>query len=167
MLLVALAWLNERLSQPPLREAGGLSVQAASTAEAQLRHAEAIEAMGMLGALSRRWARLHGGFVALQGLASERTALITAASKSLRVALQSLVLGLGAWLAVGGAISPGTMIAGSILMGRVLGPIDQVINAWRQWSTTRLAHQRLAALLEAHPAREAGMALPRRGARWR
>ena len=160
VLLVGLAWLNERLSQPPLREAGGLSVQAASTAEAQLRHAEAIEAMGMLGALSRRWARLHGGFVALQGLASERTALITAASKSLRVALQSLVLGLGAWLAVGGAISPGTMIAGSILMGRVLGPIDQVINAWRQWSSTRLAYQRLAALLEAHPARETGMALP-------
>ncbi|SDL23771.1 ATP-binding protein HasD [Franzmannia pantelleriensis] len=160
VLLVGLAWLNERLSQPPLREAGGLSVQAASTAEAQLRHAEAIEAMGMLGALSRRWARLHGGFVALQGLASERTALITAASKSLRVALQSLVLGLGAWLAVGGAISPGTMIAGSILMGRVLGPIDQVINAWRQWSTTRLAYQRLAVLLEAHPARATGMALP-------
>ncbi|MCE8025256.1 type I secretion system permease/ATPase [Billgrantia aerodenitrificans] len=160
VLLVGLAWLNERLSQPPLREAGGLSVQAASTAEAQLRHAEAIEAMGMLSALSRRWARLHGGFVALQGLASERTALITAVSKSLRVALQSLVLGLGAWLAVSGAISPGTMIAGSILMGRVLGPIDQVINAWRQWSTTRLAHQRLAVLLEAHPARATGMALP-------
>ncbi|MCE8021285.1 type I secretion system permease/ATPase [Halomonas sp. MCCC 1A11036] len=160
VLLVGLAWLNERLSQPPLREAGGLSVQAASTAEAQLRHAEAIEAMGMLGALSRRWVRLHGGFVALQALASERTALITSISKSLRVALQSLVLGLGAWLAVAGQISPGTMIAGSILMGRALGPIDQVINAWRQWSSTRLAYQRLVALLEAHPPRRPGMELP-------
>ncbi|SDJ68694.1 type I secretion system permease/ATPase [Billgrantia gudaonensis] len=160
VLLIALAWLNERRSQPPLRKAGGLSVQAGNMADTQLRHAEAIEAMGMLGALSRRWTRLHGGFVALQGLASERTALITAVSKSLRVALQSLVLGLGAWLAVGGAISPGTMIAGSILMGRLLGPIDQVINAWRQWTSTRLAYRRLLALLEAHPPRRAGLELP-------
>lgn len=160
LLLIALAWLNERLSQPPLREAGGLSVQASASAEAQLRHAEVIESMGMLDALARRWSMLHGGFVALQGLASERTALITSISKSLRVALQSLVLGLGAWLAVGGQISPGTMIAGSILMGRVLGPIDQVISAWRQWSSTRLAYQRLVALLETHPPRQAGMELP-------
>ncbi|MGP9656341.1 type I secretion system permease/ATPase, partial [Halomonas sp. AOP35-4E-18] len=160
VVLVGLAWLNERLSQPPLREAGAFSVQANAMAEAQLRHADAIESMGMLSAFTRRWSQLHDGFVALQGLASERTALVTAISKSLRVALQSLVLGLGAWLAIGGQISPGTMIAGSILMGRALSPIDQVINAWRQWSSTRLAYQRLANLLTAHPARQAGMDLP-------
>lgn len=160
LLLIALAWLNERLAQPPLRESGSLSVQAGSIAETQLRHAEAIESMGMLRALTRRWARLHGGFVALQGLASERTALITAISKSLRVALQSLVLGLGAWLVVTDEISAGMMIAGSILMGRVLSPIDQVINAWRQWTSTRLAYRRLLALLEAHPTRQVGLELP-------
>lgn len=160
MVLVGLAWLNERLSQSPLREAGSLSVQANAMAEAQLRHADAIESMGMLSSFTRRWSHLHAGFVALQGLASERTALVTAISKSLRVALQSLVLGLGAWLAIGGQISPGTMIAGSILMGRALSPIDQVINAWRQWSSTRLAYQRLGNLLTAHPARQPGMDLP-------
>lgn len=160
VVLVGLAWLNERLSQPPLREAGVLSVQANAMAEAQLRHADAIESMGMLSVFTRRWSHFHDGFVALQGLASERTALVTAISKSLRVALQSLVLGLGAWLAIGGQISPGTMIAGSILMGRALSPIDQVINAWRQWSSTRLAYQRLGNLLTAHPARQSGMDLP-------
>ncbi|WP_282563375.1 type I secretion system permease/ATPase [Halomonas dongshanensis] len=160
LLLVGLAWLNERVSRAPLREAGALSVQANATAEAQLRHADSIESMGMLSAFAARWGHLHAGFVTLQGIASERTALITAISKSLRIALQSLVLGLGAWLAIGGEISPGTMIAGSILMGRALSPIDQVINAWRQWSSTRLAYQRLQALLAAYPAREPGMTLP-------
>lgn len=160
IVLIGLAWLNERLSQPPLREAGKLSVQANAMAEAQLHHADTIESMGMLSTFTRRWSRLHDGFVALQGLASERTALVTAVSKSLRIALQSLVLGLGAWLAIGGQISPGTMIAGSILMGRALSPIDQVINAWRQWTSTRLAYQRLGNLLTAHPARQPGMDLP-------
>ncbi|MDR5860403.1 type I secretion system permease/ATPase [Halomonas eurihalina] len=160
LVLITLAWLNERLSQPLLRQAGGLSLSAAATAEGHLRHAEAIESMGMLTALARRWRHPHDGYVALQGLASERTALVTAISKSLRIALQSLVLGLGAWLAVAGDISAGMMIAGSILMGRVLSPIDQVINAWRQWSSTRLAQQRLSTLLEAHPPRQPGMALP-------
>ncbi|MDN6323240.1 MAG: ATP-binding cassette domain-containing protein, partial [Halomonas sp.] len=160
LVLIALAWLNERLSQPLLRQAGGLSLSAAATAEEHLRHAEAIESMGMLTALTWRWRHPHDGYVALQGLASERTALVTAISKSLRIALQSLVLGLGAWLAVAGDISAGMMIAGSILMGRVLSPIDQVINAWRQWSSTRLAQQRLSTLLEAHRPRQPGMALP-------
>ncbi|MGP9656342.1 type I secretion system permease/ATPase, partial [Halomonas sp. AOP35-4E-18] len=160
IVLIGLAWLNERLSQPPLREAGKLSVQANAMAEAQLHHADAIESMGMLLAFTRRWSHLHDGFVALQGLASERTALVTSISKSLRIALQSLVLGLGAWLAIGGQISPGTMIAGSILMGRALSPIDQVINAWRQWTSTRLAYQRLGNLLTVHPARQPGMDLP-------
>ncbi len=58
----------------------------------------------------------------------------------MRLALQSLVLGLGALLAVQGEITPGMMIAGSILMGRVLTPIDQLIGVWKQWGSARLAY---------------------------
>ena len=159
-LLIALAWLNEWLSRRPLAEAGTLSVRANASVEGQLRNVDAIESMGMLGRLLRRWRVMHRGYVWRQALASERTALISAISKSLRIALQSLVLGLGAWLAIEGRISPGMMIAGSILMGRVLSPIDMVITAWRQWSGTRLAYQRLKTLLDEHPLRAQGLPLP-------
>jgi len=161
LLLIGLAWLNERLSRGPLAQAGGLSVRAGLEAEGQLRNAETIQAMGMLASLRRRWQYLHRGYVGQQGLASRRSARIAALSKSVRIALQSLVLGLGAWLVLQNHVSPGVMIAGSILMGRVLSPIDQVISAWRQWSGTRLAWKRLQALLDAYPARQPPLPLPR------
>lgn len=161
LLLVGLAWLNERQSRVPLAEAGTWSLRANLLAEGQLRNAESIQAMGMLGALQRRWQRLHRAYVGRQAQASRTSVGIGAISKSLRIALQSAVLGLGAWLAMDNRISPGMMIAGSILMGRVLSPIDQVIAAWRQWSGTRLAHARLQALLSDHGEPAAGLPLPR------
>ncbi|MDF9754962.1 type I secretion system permease/ATPase [Pseudomonas hunanensis] len=160
VLLTVLAWVNERMTQAPFAQAGQLSQQAGLEASANLRNAEVIEAMGMLGAVRQRWARLHHGFLARQNLGSERTAAVTALTKTVRLALQSLVLGLGAWLAIEQLITPGMMIAGSILMARVLAPIDQLIGAWRQWSGARLAYQRLSELLQAQPPRPAGMPLP-------
>ncbi|WP_447587872.1 type I secretion system permease/ATPase [Aquipseudomonas campi] len=160
VILVALAWLNQYVSRQPLAEAGRLSILASQRADADLRNAEAIEAMGMLGNLRERWLQEHRGFLAQQGLASEKTAAVSAWSKGVRLALQSLMLGLGALLAVSGEITPGMMIAGSILVGRVLGPLDQVIGAWKQWASARQAYQRLQNLLQAHPARGAGMDLP-------
>ena len=160
VLLMLLAWLNQRVSQGPLKAASELSVEATQQASAHLRNAEAIEAMGMLATLRGRWLSQHTAFLAQQNLASEKTASVGAWSKGVRLALQSLVLGLGALLAVQGQITAGMMIAGSILMGRVLSPIDQLIGVWKQWTSARLAYQRLESLLQAHPARPQRMALP-------
>ena len=160
VLLMILAWVNQRVSQAPLKAASELSVQATQQASAHLRNAEAIEAMGMLDTLRGRWLAQHTAFLAQQNLASEKTATVSAWSKGVRLALQSLVLGLGALLAVQGQITAGMMIAGSILMGRVLSPIDQLIGVWKQWSSARLAYQRLEALLHSYPARTQRMALP-------
>ncbi|MFY1927284.1 type I secretion system permease/ATPase, partial [Achromobacter dolens] len=160
IILVALAWLNEQVSRKLLAEAGGLSVRAGVEAEGQLRNAEAIQAMGMLDRLRARWQRLHVGYVRRQGLASQRSAMIASLSKTVRMALQSLVLGLGAWLVLQSHVSAGMMIAGSILMGRVLSPIDQVIGAWRQWAGTRLAWRRLQELLTTYPKPSTGLTLP-------
>ena len=160
VLLMILAWVNQRVSQAPLKAASELSVQATQQASAHLRNAEAIEAMGMLDTLRGRWLAQHTAFLAQQNLASEKTATVSAWSKGVRLALQSLVLGLGALLAVQGEITAGMMIAGSILMGRVLSPIDQLIGVWKQWSSARLAYQRLEALLHSYPARAQRMALP-------
>jgi len=160
VVLMLLAWINHRVSHGPLKAASEWSVEATQQASAHLRNSEAIEAMGMLDTLRERWLAQHIAFLTQQNLASEKTATVSAWSKGVRLALQSLVLGLGAWLAVQGQITAGMMIAGSILMGRVLSPIDQLIGVWKQWSSARLAYQRLEALLQAYPPRPRRMALP-------
>ncbi|RMV47257.1 Type I secretion system ATPase, AprD/PrtD [Pseudomonas syringae pv. helianthi] len=160
VLLVALACLNEWLTRKPLAEAGGYSQQSSQLASRHLQQAEAIQAMGMLEALRRRWFDVHGRFLALQNRASDTGAVISSISKALRLCLQSLVLGLGALLVIRGEMTAGMMIAGSILMGRVLSPIDQLIAVWKQWSSARLAYGRLDELLKTYAEPEPRMALP-------
>ncbi|MDE1483167.1 type I secretion system permease/ATPase [Xenorhabdus bovienii] len=160
IILIALAVLNQWLSQSPLSEASHLSLRSANLASTNLRNAEVIEALGMLPALRQRWFSLHERFLNFQRIASERAASITALTKTVRMALQSLILGLGGWLAIEGNITPGMMIAGSILMGRALSPIEQLIQAWKSWSAARLSWQRLDKLLKAQPERKSGMSLP-------
>ncbi|MDF9894695.1 UNVERIFIED_ORG: ATP-binding cassette subfamily C exporter for protease/lipase [Pseudomonas vranovensis] len=160
LLLIALAILNERLTHKPLVEASGFQQQSTHLASSQLQNAESIQAMGMLAALRQRWFALHSRFLTLQNQASDTSAVITAISKSLRLCLQSLVLGLGALLVIEGQMTAGMMIAGSILMGRVLSPIDQLIAVWKQWSGAHMAYQRLDGLLREFPEPPAPMALP-------
>lgn len=159
-LLLALTWANQQLTRAPLAEAGQLAIHSTQAAGAHLRNAEATEAMGMLARLRQRWQAEHERFLFVQNSASEQGAAFGAASKVVRLALQSLMLGLGALLAVDGQITPGMMIAGSILTGRVLGPLDQLIGAWKQWSGAQQAYQRLRDLLRAQPPRACGMSLP-------
>jgi ATP-binding cassette subfamily C exporter for protease/lipase len=160
LVLIGLAILNERLSGPPLAEANALAVAAGSLATNNLRNAEVIEAMGMLPALMRRWHTLHARFLSLQSQASDKAGIVTAASKFVRTTMQSLVLGIGALLVLKGDMTAGMMVVASILVGRVLAPVDQLIQVWKQWSGTRSAYERLSDLLEQNPVRENGMALP-------
>lgn len=161
LVLVLLAWANELVSQKPLAQANAMSVAAGNLATNNLRNAEVIEAMGMLPSLMGRWFKLHGRFLQLQAQASERAGTISALSKFARISLQSLILGLGALLALENRITPGMMIVGSILMGRALSPVDQLINVWKGWSATRSAYQRLIDLLDNNPPRQECMSLPR------
>ncbi|WP_186371963.1 type I secretion system permease/ATPase [Yersinia alsatica] len=157
--LIFLAWLNQWVCKKPLKEASTVTSQATQQANANLRNADAIEAMGMLTALRERWLEQHSHFLYQQNIASDKSSQVTAVSKSSRQALQSMMLGLGALLVIDGAITAGVMIAGSILIGRVLGPIDQIIAVWKQWSHARLSYQRLTSLLAQHPPIQTGMVL--------
>ncbi|HFF8948677.1 type I secretion system permease/ATPase [Serratia marcescens] len=161
LLLIALAVINEVVSKKPLGEASKLSIMSGNLASTNLRNAEVIEALGMLPNLKRRWFGLHQRFLNSQRIASERASRVTSITKFVRMSLQSLVLGLGGWLAIDGHITPGMMIAGSILMGRTLAPIEQVINVWKSYSAAKLSYGRLVKLLETHPQRGTGMSLPR------
>jgi ATP-binding cassette subfamily C exporter for protease/lipase len=160
IVLIALAVVNERVTKAPLAEANSMSIQANTLATNNLRNAEVIESMGMLPNLIGRWFKLHGRFLSLQASASQKAGLISALTKFVQVSMQSLVLGLGALLVLDNKITPGMMIAASILLGRTLQPVQQVISVWKSVSGARSSYERLTALLELNPAREAGMALP-------
>ncbi|WP_404802303.1 type I secretion system permease/ATPase [Brenneria izbisi] len=158
--LVLLAWMNQSVTSTPLREANREALQATHLADTQLRHADVIEAMGMLSNLRRRWLGQHYRFITLQNLASERASMVGAASKYCRIFLQSLMLGVGALLSIQGVITPGMMIAGSILVGRVLSPIDQLIAIWKPLCDARQAWLRLNRMMTVYPPKTATMALP-------
>ncbi|WP_159878441.1 type I secretion system permease/ATPase [Aquitalea denitrificans] len=161
LILCALAWLTELSTRKPLGEANQAAIAASNYANNNLRNAEVIEAMGMLPALRERWFLLQSRVLEKQTEASDRAARIGALSKLVRLALQSLVLAVGAVLAIQNEISPGMMIAGSILMGRALQPVEMAIATWKQLISARAAYQRLDELLVEYPARISGMSLPR------
>lgn len=160
-ILITLAYINEKVSHKPLAEANSMAIASTNIASNNLRNAEVIEAMGMLPNIQSRWYKLHSRFLNLQAEASEKAGIVTALSKSFTVALQSLMLGLGALLVLDNDITPGMMIAGSILLGRAVAPVQLLISVWKQIGSTRSAYERLTKLLEQNPAREAGMALPK------
>ena len=161
LLLIALAWLTERATQKPLAEANTVGIQATNFAGNNLKNAEVIEAMGMLPAIRARWNVKHRRGLALQQVASDRAGAIGATTRFARLVQQSLILGLGALLVIKGELSPGGMIAASILMGRLLAPVEQAIGTWKNLVAARSAYGRLRSLLAAVPARETGMSLPR------
>ncbi len=161
VILVVLAYVNEKVSHKPLAEANAMSIASTNLASNNLRNAEVIEAMGMLPNLLARWYQLHGRFLQLQAEASEKAGIVGAMTKFTSVAMQSLVLGLGALLVIEGSITPGMMIAGSILLGKAIGPVQLVISVWKQFSNTRSAYERLTQLLSENPVRKSGMSLPK------
>lgn len=159
--LVLLAYINEKISHKLLAEANAVAVASTTMATNNLRNAEVIEAMGMLPNLQTRWYKLHSRFLNLQAEASEKSGVVSAFSKATSVALQSLMLGAGALLVLEDSISPGMMIAGSILLGKAISPVQLLISVWRQFGSTRSAYERLTKLLEENPDRQPGMALPK------
>ena len=158
---MGLAIWNEKATKKPLAEANSMAVNANNLATNNLRNAEVIEAMGMLPNFTKRWYSLHTRFLNLQAEASEKAGMITATTKFVRVTLQSLILGFAALLVLDGQITSGMMIVCSVLMGRVLNPVEQLIGVWRGWSSTKSAYNRLNDLLTANPQRAVGMALPK------
>ena len=160
VILIGLAWLNQWVSSAALKEASAVSIQSTSMATNNLRNAEVIEAMGMLPQVRERWFSLHNRFLHLQAEASRKAAVITAVTKFVRTSVQSLILGVAALLVIKGELSGGVMIAASILLGRTLSPVEQIIGVWKQWEGVLSAYKRLEDLLRRHPPRKAGMSLP-------
>lgn len=160
VILFSLALANELTTRKLLLLSGGASIRALHQAEAAVRNADVIEAMGMMPSLIRRWHQRNTESIKLQALASQRSGSITAASKFIRLVLQIGILGVGAWLAIQQELSPGSMIAASIIMGRALAPVEQAIGSWRSAIAARNAYHRVRQQLAEAVPRGQGMPLP-------
>ncbi len=159
---VFVGWLNERSTQPPLVAANRSAIAAQQYADGSLRNAQVIESMGMLRDIHRRWMEKQREFLGLQAMASDQAGGYQAVTKFLQVTMGSLLLGLGAWLLLKNQLNGGAgmMVVGSILGGRVLAPLVQIVTQWRSVVNVRDAWQRLESLLAAVPPRPDSMSLP-------
>jgi len=155
-------WLNERSTQAPLMAANQSAVAAQQYADGTLRNAQVIESMGMLRDIHQRWITKQRDFLGLQASASGHAGFYQAIGKFLQNTTSSMLLGLGAWLLLRNELNGGAayMIVGSILGGRVLAPLVQIVAQWQTVVNVRGAYSRLENLLAAVPLRPAGMALP-------
>lgn len=159
-LLLALALANEWATRSLLQNANDANAKALRHAEAAARNADVIQSMGMMPNLIGHWGRRNDQTLALQGHASRRMGNIMAATKFVRTFLQIGLLGTGAWLVLQDAITPGAMIASSILTARALAPVDGAIGAWRSIVGARQSYRRISAILSTLPQQDQAMTLP-------
>jgi ATP-binding cassette subfamily C protein EexD len=158
--LLLLACVNEKLTGTLLARANKENIGVSLNTTKNLRNAEAIESMGMLDSLVTRWSLRYKHVLLLQSEASDRSGIITSVSKTSRQLMQSLILGLGAYLAVSHEISPGLVIAGSVLLGRALAPLDLLTSTWKGFISARSQYARLNAILDKQRAEPERMELP-------
>ncbi len=159
--LLGLGLTTDRLTRPTLGKANAVNSENLRRADSAFRNIEAVNGMGMGGSLAGRWRRDNALVITLQTLASDRAGLVVGATKTFRMFLQIAVLGLGAYLVVRKQLSPGGMIAASIIMGRALSPVEMMIGTWKNAVGAWEAWRRIDSLF-AVPRRHADtMELPR------
>lgn len=160
MVIFVLALANELATRRLLFEATVQNMGANGFVDTSLRNVEAVEAMGMLGGIYKRWHDRRLRSLQLQARASDRAGALYAASKFVRIVLQMAILGVGAYYVLHNEISAGLMIAASIIMGRALAPIEIAVATWKQFLSARGAYGRLNDLLAKVPAPTEPMPLP-------
>lgn len=158
--IFGLAVMNDRATKNPLQMATMASIAAQNDAGSTLRNAEVMKAMGMWGGLQERWRGRRDEQIAWQAAASDSGGAVMSGIKVFRQIVQTLILGGGAYLAIEGKISPGAMIAGSILVGRALAPIEGAVGQWKGFLGARGAWDRLQEMLRAEKDTADHMPLP-------
>lgn len=160
VIIFILALLNEVITRKSLSQANSHSQSAQHFANTTLQNVEVIRALGMEESLRGRWAVMHRKMLELQATASDRAGVLLSMSKFVRMGLQVAILGVGAFLVLEGKISPGMMIAASIMMGRALAPVDQVVGQWKQFVGARQSYARLHQMFDSVPGEELRTSLP-------
>jgi PrtD family type I secretion system ABC transporter len=149
------------LTREPTKTATSFAVKRNSVAEASRRNSEVVQAMGMGPRMAAVWNEVNGKYLDSQQRAADVAGGFGAMSKVMRMAFQSAVLGVGALLVISQEATAGIIIAGSILAGRALAPVDLAIANWRNFVAFRQSWRRLNELLTQIPAEQEVMQLPK------
>lgn len=147
VIIFVMAVLSERLTRNSVQESTKASIAAAAITDEGRRNAEALYSLGMLGAIRARWIKIHESALSHYTQGSDTGGWLGAVSRGFRMLMQSLVLALGAYLAINGQITAGGIVAASVLMSRALSPVEQAVANWQQFLGFRKARERLIATL--------------------
>ncbi|MFF8801615.1 MULTISPECIES: type I secretion system permease/ATPase [unclassified Methylobacterium] len=161
VVLLALAFVNQRITAVPFAQASAYSTRANIQSDAMARNSQVINAMGMIPESVMIWGRDTSESLKAQVTGQDRNIVIAGISKFVRLSTQILMLGWGASLALDGKLTGGMMIAASIISGRALAPIEGVIDGWRSYVQARMAYVRVKALLQSSPLNLERLRLPR------
>jgi PrtD family type I secretion system ABC transporter len=161
VLLIAITLCTEFLTRTPAKLAAGLEAIRNALAEAGRRNAEAVHAMGMARRLGRQWSECNRSYLAAHHRAADVAGALGGLSRVLRLALQSAVLGIGAYLAIQQQATAGIIIAASILTSRALAPVELAVSQWRGFVSARQSWRRLNDLMDRIQGDRLAMALPR------
>jgi ATP-binding cassette subfamily C protein len=159
-LLIVIALLNQILTKQKVAEAQVASGRANAFAEQARQAAEVVRSQGMQGDVAQRWLSQRSNALSQSISASDWTGSFTSLTKSLRLFLQSAMLALGAWLVLRNEMTAGAMIAGSILLGRALAPVEMAVGQWGLIENARTAWSRLGTFLDETPPEQAKTKLP-------
>lgn len=160
-ILIATTFLNQAMTRGPTTRANATTIAAERLGEQIRSESEVVQSLGMRGAAFKRWTAAREAQTGAAMASSDVGGAFSAATKAFRLLLQSLMLGLGAWLVLRGELTPGAMIAGSILLGRALAPIELAVGQWPAVQRAQEGWGRLAALLSRVPPEPEMTALPR------
>ena len=161
LLVLILAVLNQWQTKKPQAEAGRMAAEAEARTEAARKAIETVRGLGMTAAVSAQWKEARTAALKAAIAASDAGGGLAAATKAVRMLLQSAILALGTWVVLRGELTGGAMIAGSILLGRALAPVEQLVGHWPQYQKALSGWRELGKLLAAMPPEPPRMALPR------
>jgi ATP-binding cassette subfamily C protein len=161
LVLILLSALSQAMTSKRVSAAQRTLDTSHQFAENARQASELVRSQGMLGAVAERFMDRRATALRMNMSAIDRTSAFSTFTKALRLALQSLVLALGAWLVLRGEITAGAMVAASILLGRALAPIEQIIARWPQIARARQAQRSLALFLSDLPETVERTRLPR------
>jgi PrtD family type I secretion system ABC transporter len=160
IVMLLLAVTNDIVTRREIEDLQKAAAGATRYLEASLQNAEVAQTLGMTDALVARWRCKNAEVTALQQPTAARTVAMAALTRTMRQAVQVLMLAMGAWLVISGEASAGVMIATTTLLGRALAPVEQVVGSWRILAEGRAAFRRLGELLRSADAEPQRMALP-------
>jgi PrtD family type I secretion system ABC transporter len=159
--LICVTLLNQLMSKNPTMKSNMAVMQAERTADQIRQEAEMVQALGMREDAFKRWMGARSQALTGQITSADVSGTFTTMTKTFRLLLQSAMLGLGAYLVLQGELTPGAMIAGSILMGRALAPIELLIGQWVLVQRARKGWENLSQMLSEVPPAGERTALPK------